>query len=115
MSDLKYEPVPELPRDVIERDLVGSDPEKVSAALYSATYHDPDWKWVQEQCLRLLKHADVGVRWDAATCLGDLAMFHKALDVSRVVPELVEAAKEERIRDAAETSISFINQAIKPQ
>jgi hypothetical protein len=115
MSDPKYKSVPELSRKKVERDLGSEDPERISAALYSATYHDPDWKWVQEQCLRLLKHAHVDVRWNAATCLGDLAMFHRTLDVSRVVPELVEAAKEERIRDAAETSISLINQAVKPQ
>ncbi len=115
MSDLKYEPVAEQPRDAIERDLSSGDPERISAALYSATYHDPDWRWVQDECLKFLKHAEVRVRWTAATCLGDLAMFHKMLDLPRVLPELIEAAKDESIRDPAETSISFIKQAVKPQ
>jgi hypothetical protein len=37
------------------------------------------------------------------------------LDLPRVLPELIEAAKDESIRDPAETSISFIKQAVKPQ
>lgn len=115
MSDLKFEPVAEQPREVIERDLSSGDPERISDALYSATHHDPDWRWVQDECLKFLKHADARVRWAAATCLGDLAMFHKVLDLSRVLPELIEAAKDESIRDPAETSISFIKQAVKPQ
>jgi hypothetical protein len=113
MADLEYKPVPELSRATLEHDLASEDPAKISAALYSATYHDPDWHWVQEQCLRFLKHPHVGVRWNAATCLGDLAMFHKTLDLPRVLPELMEACDDENIRDAAETSISFINQSVK--
>ena len=115
MSDLKYESVEKQPRTVIERALSSGDPELVSAALYSATYHDPDWRWVQGECLKCLRHQDVKVRWAAATCLGDLAMFHKALDVSLVLPALIEAAKDESIRDPAETSISLIKQAVRPE
>jgi len=107
--------VPELPREEIERDLASGDPERIGEALYSATYHDPDWRWVQEQCLRFLKHGNVCVRWAAATCLGDLAMFHKTLDLPRVLPELFEACKDEEIRRAAEESISFIKRAVKSQ
>jgi hypothetical protein len=115
MARLKYEPVPELSREEVERDLGSGDPERIGVALYSATYHDPDWRWVQEQCLRFLKHGQAGVRWAAATCLGDLAMFHRTLDLPRVLPELAEACKDEEIRSVAEESISFIKQAVKPQ
>lgn len=47
--------------------------------------------------------------------IGDLAMFHKTLDLPRVLPELLEACKDDSIRDPAETSISFIKQALKTQ
>jgi hypothetical protein len=107
--------VADQPRDVIIRDLYSDDPERISAALYSAAYHDPDWRWVQDECLRLLKHHDVGVRWTAATCLGDLALFHKTLDLPRVLPELFDACKDESIRDPAQMSISIIEQTVRPQ
>ena len=111
---MEYKPVPEQSRASVERDLASGDPEKISAALYSATYHDPDWKWVQEACLRFINHDHVNVRWSAATCLGDLAMFHKTLDASRVLAALVEACKDETIRSAAEFSISLVNHVVKP-
>ena len=98
---------------MVVRDLSSGDPAKISAALYSATYHDSDWRWVQGECLRFLKHDDVRVRWTAATCLGDLAMFHRTLDLDVVIPELVEACKDESIREPAETSISFIQQSVQ--
>jgi hypothetical protein len=113
MSDLKYEPVAKLPRDVTVRDLSSDDPERISAALYSATYYDPDWRWVQDECLRFLTHENLLVRWTAATCLGDLAMFHETLDLARVLPALLEACKDQSIRDPAEVSISFIKHAVK--
>ena len=115
MSKPKYVPVEHMSRAEIVRDLAGDDPKRISDALYSATYHDPEWRWVQDECLKFLKHSDVRVRWTAATCLGDLAMFHKVLDLPRVVPEILEAAKEDAIRPAAEFSISLIKQKCRVQ
>jgi hypothetical protein len=113
MPDPEYKPVSDLARDQIDRDLCSGDPERISEALYSATYHDPDWRWVQDQCLKYLDHEALKVRWTAATCLGDLAMFHKKLELNRVLPCLRAAALDQSIRDPAETSISFIEQSVK--
>ena len=115
MPDPKYVPVEQMSRAEIMRALAGDDPERISGALYSATYYDPEWRWVQDECLKFLKHSDVRVRWADATCLGDLAMFHKVLDLPRVLPEMFEAAHEDAIRDAAEFSISLIKQKCRVQ
>jgi|SRR6516162_2982372 hypothetical protein len=88
-KDLRFAPHD---RATLEYRLASKDPEEIADALYSATYHDTDWRWVQERCLTFLKSPHVGVRWVAAACL--LAMHHKSLDVDLVVPALVEAADD---------------------
>jgi hypothetical protein len=95
--------------------LADSDPMVVAEALYSATYHDADWKWVQGLCLQFLKSDHVPIRWAAATCLGDLATFHKRLDLDLVIPALREASSDPAIRAPAEDSLSFVKQFVKMQ
>jgi len=58
-------------------------------ALLSAAYYDPDWRWVQGVCLRFLDHADLGVRSNAAICLGHIARIHRNLDLDVVLPKLL--------------------------
>ena len=113
-DDLKYVPVEPHDRATLLYRLASKDPDEVAEALYSATYHDPDWKWVQGWCLTYLKSEHVGVRW-AATCLGDLAMFHKRLDLDLVLAALHEAAGDSAIASSVEDSLSYINQFVKVQ
>jgi hypothetical protein len=91
------------------------DPVEVAEALYSAAHHDPDWRWIQGWCLTFLKSKHVGVRWVAATCLGDLATFHKRLDLDLVLPALTEAAGDPAIALAVQDSLSCIRQFVKVQ
>ena len=51
MADLNYEKTPVLSYGELVREIDSGDPERMSTALYSATRHDEDWQWVQEQCL----------------------------------------------------------------
>ena len=112
MAHLEYKPVPEFTRVELVRALDSNDAERIASALYSATRHDPDWQWVQERLLRFVGHEHRAVRWAAATCLGDLAMFHRTLDRDRVVPILEQALLDPEIRDAAEMSLSFVKQFV---
>jgi hypothetical protein len=45
-------------REELEIILRGSDEQAIQNALLSAAYYDPDWKWVQSQCLALTLGAD---------------------------------------------------------
>jgi hypothetical protein len=83
-------------------------PQEVGEALWSAAYYDPDWRWVQTQCLYSLTHADRGVRRNAATCLGLLAVFYKKLDLDLVLPALRKAAEDPEVKDSAEDSLEDI-------
>lgn len=116
MADLNYEKTPVLSHAELVREIDSGDPERMSTALYSATRHDEDWQWVQEQCLQHLTHSAVPVRWAAATCLGDLAFFfHRPIDHVRVLTALYEAANDPAVADPVHFSISLINQKFTPQ
>jgi len=45
-----------------------ADVEAIYAALLSAAYYDPEWRWVQQHCFKFLNHDDNSVRRVAATC-----------------------------------------------
>lgn len=48
----------------------------------------------QEYCLTFLEHPNYLVRWAAALSLGYIALFHKQLDVDRVLPALYKAQND---------------------
>jgi hypothetical protein len=114
-DELKYEPVECRTREEIVRLFDSGDGPSIAAALYSATYHDSDWKWVQSQCLRYLTSPDLQVRWTAATCLGNLSVFHHKLDLELVIPALRQALNDPAIRSTVGDSLDQIHQNIKTQ
>ncbi len=107
-EEKKYIPVKQRPRDAIEAMLQSNVPRQVGEALWSAAYYDPDWRWVQTQCLYFLTHADVSVRRSAATCLGLVAVFHKKLDLDIVLPAIRRAAEDPEVKAWAEDSLGDI-------
>jgi hypothetical protein len=111
----KYERVEPREREELLKLLDSGNPSFISTALYSATYHDGDWRWVQSQCLRLLSHSSTKVRWAAATCLGDLSVFHHQLDLELVLPALHEALNDPAIRSTVDDSLDQIRQNVKTQ
>jgi hypothetical protein len=56
-DDLEYEPVFPKGRAELLNEFRSPDPEVVAEARFSATYHDADWRWVQEWCLRFLNRS----------------------------------------------------------
>ena len=109
----KYRPAQQRSREQMEAMLKSGQSEQIIDALLSAVYYDPDWRWVELQCLQSLTHADVGVRRNAATCLGLLAVFHQKLDVELVVAALKKAGEDEEVRPSVEDSLSDIEHYMK--
>jgi hypothetical protein len=110
MSDFKYRLVHPVERDRALRDLESSDPEVLANALYSASRSGEDTKWLESECLKRLTSAELKIRWAAATCLGDLALFRRPLDVKKVIPALEAATKDPTISDPASFSLSMVKQ-----
>lgn len=68
-------------RAKLSRALMSADPQTVCSALVSAALHDPDWHWVQAQCVRLSRDGNAEVRSLVATCIGHIARIHGTLDL----------------------------------
>jgi hypothetical protein len=110
----EYRPVEQRTREQVEAMLASSDAAQIVKGLLSATYYDPDWRWVQGKCLFYLTHGDVELRRAAVTCLGLLAVFHKKLDVAVVMPALRNAAADPEVKTWAEDSLADIQASLKP-
>lgn len=88
MSDMEYVPVPKRERTELEQLLSSNNPQTICDGLLSASYWEPDWQWVQDQCLLYLDSPDSKVRSFAALGLGYVAVFHGKSDLDRVIPRL---------------------------
>lgn len=111
-DERKYVPVKQRTREEIERVLNSDVPEQIGEGLWSAAYYDPDWRWVQTQCLYFLTHQDLRLRCNAAICLGLLAVFHNKLDTEVVVPALEKAAEDPEVKAWAEDSLADIQHSL---
>jgi hypothetical protein len=109
-NDLRYESIaPVSESEVLER-LESAKFEIVAEALYAATKHEGDWKWVQDTCLAALLSPSMQVRRAAATCLGDLAFLRRQLDAGVVIKALEQACEDPAIADPARVSLSMVKQ-----
>lgn len=93
------------------------DIDRIVHAMLGATFHEPDWEWVQNWCLRFLQSAEPDLRNTAITCLGHLARIHRKIDKMKVVSALRSHLKdpgyEGRIEDALE-DIEYFAEAAAP-
>jgi HEAT repeat protein len=108
----QYESFEPQSRDDLQKAFLGDDSARIRDALYSAAQYEPDWRWTQEQCLKFLHHSDYLVRWAAALSLGYIALYHKHLDLVRVLPELHRASADAEMRGPVQDSLEMIDQNI---
>ncbi len=99
-------------REEVMRLLRTNEPKDVARALYSASRHDSDWRWVQDECLFRTGHSDLLVRWAAVTCLGDLAFRRFPLERTRVIAALEAARFDATIADPAEVSLGMVKEFV---
>jgi hypothetical protein len=105
---LQYKAVIERSRSEIETLLRSSEGTEIADALLSAAYYDPDWKWVQDQCMTFSRHQDKNVRCVSAVCFGHLARIHRQLDLEPVLQRLVEMKSDPPATSAANDAIEDI-------
>jgi hypothetical protein len=102
-------------RAEVEVPLRSDDTTDMADALLSAAYYDPDWQWVQGQCLTLSRHRDHNVRWVAAICLGHLARIHRQLDLELVLQKLDEMKSDPLVSSAAADALEDVRFFLKFQ
>ena len=101
------EPLP-IARDEAETIFRSQDRRAISDALVRVTFHDSDWRWVQDWCLRFAEHSDPELRGVAATCLGHLARIHRTLDWDKVILALERLRADRAVGGQAEDALADI-------
>jgi hypothetical protein len=112
---VRYQEVVKRDREELEILLRSSDKQNIQNALLSAAYYDPDWRWVQNQCLALTHHNDQSVRCIAATCLGHIARIHRQLDLDFVLQRLTEMKVDPLVGWAVDDALDDIRLYLKFQ
>jgi len=105
---LRYHEVPPISRNEARAAFRTKDEAAICAALLSLTFHDPDWRWVQDQLLQFAKHKSSTVRGVAGLCFGHLARIHRQLDRDVVLPVLRKLADAPETRGQATDALSDI-------
>jgi hypothetical protein len=108
-----FQEVLPISREEANAGLDSIDPGVLCNALVRVTYHDPDWRWVQTQCMRLAAHSDKNVRGLAVSCLGHLARIHGVLDTEEVLPLLNELLTDPEVAPRAEDALDDIKTFLK--
>src|SRR5262249_59921606 len=91
---MQYEEINSISRSDAMVALGSADPRDICIALVRLALHDPDLGWVQSLCIELTWRSTVEVQSTAILCLGHLARIHRALDLEKVVPLLIELRKD---------------------
>jgi hypothetical protein len=115
MDGAKYHEIFPMSRSELERLIDSGNDSAIIQGLLSAAYYDPDWRWVQNLCLRFLSNPDNGIRSNATMCLGHLARIHGQLDIEIVMPRLRELLSDPSIAPSAEDALEDIKLFLKFQ
>jgi len=100
-----YQEITPISRNMAERIISEGSPEDVALTLVRLAYHDPDWTWVQDACIRLSTHEDKWVRRACAICFGHLARIHGNVDKEKVLPILARLSEDFDVKGEAEDAI----------
>jgi hypothetical protein len=108
-----YQSVEPINRGDAERIFAGENTDAMVHALLSVTYHDPDWRWAQAQCLRFLDTSNLDLRWIATICLGHIGRIHRVIDWDVVVPRLKSLLDDPELGGIAEDALDDIKRFVK--
>jgi 3-oxoadipate enol-lactonase len=106
---MRYQSVEPISRSDAESIFAGENTDEIVNALLSVAYHDPDWRWVQNQCLQFLDASTFNLRRMATLCLGHVGRIHGIIDWDVVVPRLVSLLDDPELAGTAEDALSDIS------
>src|SRR3990167_8223863 len=102
---MRFENVKPIDRQSAEKAFSSGENSKICDALLRATYHVPDWQWVQEKCIYFLSSKNNKIKSLAVICLGHLARIHRDIDVEIVLPLLNDLLDDPDFSGCAEDAI----------
>ena len=110
---MRYQAVEPISRSEAERIFAGDNTDAMVHALLSLAYHDPDWQWVQNRCLRFLDASNFNLRRMATLCLGHIGRIHGVIVWDVVVPRLESLLDDPELGGTAEDALDDIRVFVK--
>jgi hypothetical protein len=74
---MRYEEIPVLSREEIERDLSFNDIGRRTIALLSAALYQPDADWIEDQCAQFLRSESFELKYAGLVGLSHLVRIHR--------------------------------------
>jgi hypothetical protein len=109
---MQYREITPVDRHEAEAIFDQDDLDIIRLTLLRVAYHEPDYVWAQDCCLRFCNHQDSQVRSVAALCLGHIARIHRQLDLNKVMPVLRRLLTDELTAGRAEDALDDIKRYI---
>jgi hypothetical protein len=97
--------------DKISAEIVFSsgDEMQICQALVSLAFHESDWLWVQNHCLKFLQSDNANIAGISATCLGHIARIHRKLEKDKVITALRQKLHNSEIAGVVEDALDDIS------
>jgi hypothetical protein len=108
MAKLIYEAPREVSRDEAQSIFDSGDTSAICKSLVGLAFYEPDWKWVQDQCVEFSTHPNADVRRVSVLCLSHLARIHRALDLEEVSSTLQRLKNDPEVAGSVEDAIEDI-------
>src|SRR5262249_38352376 len=105
---MKYEELPPINLDQLERALAGQSAEDAAVALLRMALNETNWAWAEKKCLDALHDGRAPVRAAAVTGLGHLARIDRKLNKEVVIPELQKLKGHPELGGLAEDALEDI-------
>lgn len=112
---LTYQEVKSIEKLEAEQIFQTHDTIALSDALVRVTFHEPNWRWVQEWCIHFIDDPEPTIQKVAITCLGHLARIHSVLDTPHVVPLLEALLEDPLVGGVAQDALDDIAMFVRNQ
>ena len=106
---VNFEDVIPLSRESALDAFESDDPGRICRALVAISFHDEDWQWVQNVCLRYLESNNPEICSLAAVCLGHVARIHGKIDKGLVLASIRSKMGNEKIKGILEDACDDID------
>ena len=109
---MKYQELQPIERELAEKQLLSDDIDKITDSLLRLTFHDMEWRWVQNKCINLSSHPSKEVRHTCIQCFGHIARIHGVLDLVVVLPLLMTMKEDAKLSGYVDDAIDDIEMFI---
>jgi hypothetical protein len=106
---MEYRKVEKISKQTADEVFSSLQPDAICNALLSVSFHEQDWKWVQDKCLYFLQNIDTRISRTAVICLGHIARIHLKMDREKVISALLARRGHPELSGVIDDALDDIN------